>query len=274
MARTTTTSGGPHRALKCCVMPLSLPPATPLCCPSPPPLIVWQCLQVQISKWIAFLSLGKVLQHAGNLSSCCFSHPTHSAQGYFPGKLVPATEAGKTWRKAELSGFVYGCCLVVTVCHTISAIRLMPPRRLHHLRTDSTLRQLTGYCRSFLAVSVLIELSPFSTDKGHLLTIIAFSYGNESGAQENCQQMSKTNLSINERTKHGKLLWLTINGQVFGKQTQTHTHARTHTHHMRARNLSKKFAKIMKHCPEAMEWFSKFRENANCKQARQTKSPN
>lgn len=162
----------------------------------------------------------------------------------------------------------------MTVCHTISAIRLMPPRRLHHLRTDSTLRQLTGYCRSFLAVSVLIELSPFSTDKGHLLTIIAFSYGNESGAQENCQQMSKTNLSINERTKHGKLLWLTINGQVFGKQTQTHTHARTHTHHMRARNLSKKFAKIMKHCPEAMEWVSRFRENANCKQARQTKSPN
>lgn len=101
MARTTTTSGGPHRALKCCVMPLSLPPATPLCCPSPPPLIVWQCLQVQISKWIAFLSLGKVLQHAGNLSSCCFSHPTHLAQGYFPGKLVPANGGGENLKKSR-----------------------------------------------------------------------------------------------------------------------------------------------------------------------------
>jgi len=105
--------------------------------------------------------------------------------------------------------------------------------------------QLTGYCRSLLAVSILIELSPsFSTHKGHLLTIIAFSY--RSRAQENCQQMSKTNLSINERTRHGKLLWLTINGQVFGKHTHTHPKICTYS-----RNLSKKFAKIMKHGPGA-----------------------
>lgn len=39
----------------------------PLSCPSSCFLLwpVWQCLQVQISKWIAFLSFGKVLQHAG-----------------------------------------------------------------------------------------------------------------------------------------------------------------------------------------------------------------
>jgi len=171
-----------------------------------------------------------VLQHAGNLSSYCFPR-------YFPGKLVRGW--GKTWRKAELSGFAYGCCccccfcLVVTVCHTISAIRLMPPRGFPPFSQSPSppedgliLWQLTGYCRSLLAVSILIELSPsFSTHKGHLLTIIAFSY--RSRAQENCQQMSKTNLSINERTRHGKLLWLTINGQVL---VNTHTRIRKYVH--------------------------------------------